>query len=137
MTKATNTTSVFELSNITDTNEHDLPDTDGDDKASAEEPYDVRSEDRAAVYVTNLSDQSLTARLERANSLDQEFNEPADDVTGVSVAANGQDGDTVILAADPDIPLAYLRIVISYDTAPSGSDPSLRATYQSDRNGDS
>lgn len=133
--KATNDSSVFELSNITDTNEHDLPDTDGDDKATAQDPYDARGEDRAAVYITNLSDQSLTARLERANGLDADFSEPADDVTGVSVAANGNDGDTVILASDPDVPLAYLRVVVSYDAIPTGSDPSLRATYQTDRNG--
>lgn len=135
MTKATNETSIFELSNITDTNEHDLPDTDGDDKASAQEPYDVRGEDTAAVVVTNLSDQPLTARLERANSLDEDFSEPFDDTTGVSVAATGNDGDTKVIAANPDVPLAFARLVISFDTAPTGSDPSLRATYQSDRRG--
>lgn len=133
--KATNDKSEFTLSNITDTNEHDLPDTDGDDKAEAQSPYDVRGEDSAAVIVTNLSDQPLTARLERASSLDEEFSEPFDDTTGVSVAATGNDGDTKAIAANPDVPLAYLRLVISFDAAPTGSDPSLRATYQSDQRG--
>jgi len=133
MPKATNDKSVFTLSNITDTNEHDLPDTDGDDKAEAQESYDVRGQDTGAVYVTNLSDQSLTARLERASSLDSDFSEPATDTSGVSVSASGNSGDAVIIAANPDVPLAYLRVVVSFDSAPSGSDPSLRVTYQSDR----
>lgn len=133
--KATNDKSEFTLSNITDTNEHDLPDTDGDDKASAQSPYDVRGEDTAAVVITNLSDQPLTARLERASSLDEAFNEPFDDTTGVSVSATGNDGDTKVIAADSDVPLAFMRIVISFDSAPTGSDPSLRATFQSDRGG--
>lgn len=131
MALAVNETSVFTLSSITDTNEHDLPDTDGDDKASAQDPYDVRGQDRAAVYVKNEADQALTARLERAHSLDESFTDPITDTSGVSVPS----GETKVIAADPDVPMGYLRLVISFDSAPSSTDPSVTARYQSDKYG--
>lgn len=126
MTHGVNDTSEFTLSGITDTDEHDLPDVDGSESA-----YDARTRDRAVVYLTNEADQALTARLERAHGLDEGFNKPAKDVTGVSIAS----GETKTLTADPDAPLAYLRVVLSFDSAPSSADPSVTARFQTDVNG--
>lgn len=127
MTHGVNETSIFTLSSITDTNEHDLPDVDG-----GEAPYDVRSEDRASVYIQNHADQPLTARLERSHGLEGDFaGEEVTDTGGVTVAA----GDTQAIAADPDFPLDFLRVVISFDTAPTSTDPSVTARYQADKRG--
>lgn len=126
-----NEKSVFTLSSITDINEHDLPDTDGDDKASAQDPYDVRTADRAGAIITNHGDQALTARLERAGALDENFGREFDDESGVAVPA----GETKAIVFDTGIPLAFARVVISFDSAPSSADPSVTVEYNADHNG--
>lgn len=127
----TNAKSVFTLASITDTNDHDLPDTDGDD-GDAQDPYDVRGADRAAAIVTNHGDQDLTARLERAGALDEGFAREYKDVEGVTVPSGG---GSKALAFDTDVPLAFARVVISYGTAPTSTDPSVTVEYNADHNG--
>lgn len=122
----TNTKSEYTISSITDTNEHDLPDTDGDDKSSSQTPWDSTDHEKLGVFITNFGDQSLTARLERSPTHDSSMTQPAVDTGSVSVPVN----DTSIISADNSVPLGYFRVVISFDTAPTSTDPSVMVRYQ-------
>lgn len=111
-----NSSDKFELS-ISDTNTHDLPDTDGDDSAGGDY-WDGRTAEYVAVYVTNNQDQPLTATLKRTP-------DPGaievDDVASVTVAA----GETEVLVANIDVPMARFRTVVDFDSAPSGNDDTV------------
>lgn len=112
-------TGRFEVSGITDTAEYDLPDLD------TQGPFERGKErDRCAVFVTNNGDTPLTARLERATNDDDAFEEAAVDVGGVPVLA----GETVVIRADPEVPMGLFRTVVSFDSAPT--DGSVVADYQ-------
>jgi hypothetical protein len=120
-----NTSDTFELS-ISDTNTHDLPDTDGDDSAGGGY-WDGRTAALVAAYVTNNQDQPLTATLKRTP-------DPGaievDDVASVTVAS----GETEVLVANIDVPMARFRTVVDFDTAPSGSnDTVVRYDWQRGR----
>lgn len=128
MAKATNDTSIFELT-IADTNEHDLPDVNGDD-TTGEPAYDVRGEDAIAAKVVNNQDQDATVRLEGTTFDDDGFAEPDEDVSGVTVTAGG---GTETLKTDT--PWSYVRVVVSFGTAPTGNNPT-KVVFSSDKRGD-
>jgi len=120
-----NTSDKFELS-ISDTTTHDLPDTDGDDSAGGDY-WDGRTAEYVAAYVTNNQDQPLTATLKRTPDPDAI---EVDDVASVTVAA----GETEVLVANIDVPMARFRTVVDFDTAPSGSnDTVVRYDWQRGR----
>lgn len=118
--------STYTLGGITDTNSHDLPDTDGDDKAESQGSFNGIYYDKLGVFITNHADTALTARLERSSTLDENMDMAATDIGSVSVPAGG----TEILSADETIPYGYFRVVFSYDTVPTSTDPSVTVHFQ-------
>jgi hypothetical protein len=114
-----NTTSEFSLS-ISDTSDHDLPDTNGDDESTAQDAYDARTHERLAATVINQQDAALDATLERADTTaDTDFYV---DVGSTTVSKNG---GVQTLAADPDVPLRRFRVVVTFQSSPSGTDDTI------------
>jgi hypothetical protein len=107
----------FSLS-ISDTNSHDLPDTDGDDSAGGDY-WDGRTADAVVAYVENNQDQSLTATLKRRPDPDSSVE--IADVESVSVASAG----TEALIATETAPMGQFRVEVSFDSAPSGSNDTV------------
>jgi len=99
---------------ISDTNTHDLPDTDGDDSAGGEY-WDGRTAGGVVAYVQNNQDQSLTATLKRRPDPDSSVE--IDDVESVSVAA----GESEALVANTNAPMGQFRVTVAFGTAPSGT----------------
>lgn len=111
-----NSEAVFSLA-VSDTNEHDLPDVDGDDSDGGD-GYNAVDERALATKIVNNQDQDATARLEGATQEDAGFSEPITVVDSVTVSAGG---GLAVLSADPDVPLDWYRVVVSFGTAPSGA----------------
>lgn len=118
-----NSERVFTLT-VSDTNEHDLPDVDGDDSAGGD-PFSTEAGGKVAVKVHNEHGQDATARLEATNLDDSGFTKAETVVGNVTVAANG---GTETLVGDHDAPFDWYRVVVSYATAPSDGD-SVEAAY--------
>lgn len=109
----------FTLS-ISDTNDHDFPDVDGDD-GTAGSAYNVGSGEEVVAKVVNNQDQSLTARLEGAFASDHDsFSENNNIVSGVSVSSGGGTSSLVWRQSN-DGNYHQLRVVVSFGTAPSGN----------------
>ena len=120
-----NSADKFNLS-ISDTNTHDLPDTDGDDSAGGDY-WDGRGGRHVAAYVTNNQDEELTATLKRTPDPDAI---EVDDVASVTVAS----GETEVLVADVDVPMARFRTTVSFSAAPSGTnDTVVRYDWERER----
>lgn len=113
---------------ISDANEHDLPDVDGDDTAGGE-GYRIGSAEAVNATIINNQDQSLTARLEAVGARDKgSFNEPNKLVEGVNVAAasGGTPGVQALKwSNDDDGSYAELRVVLSFDSNPSGNNDTV------------
>jgi hypothetical protein len=110
-----NSETVFSLA-VSDTNEHDLPDVDGDDSDGGD-GYNAVDARAIATKVVNNQDQDASARLEGATHEDGSFSEAVTVVSSVTVSSGG---GVAVLSADPDVPLDWYRVVVSFDTAPSG-----------------
>lgn len=117
---------LYTVSNITDTNSHDLPDLDGGDVGTQQAPFDARLRDGLGVFITNHGDQPLTASLERSSSTDPDMDRGAVDTGGVTVPA----GDTKIISAVDSFDLGFFRVVFSFDSIPSSADPSVTVEFQ-------
>jgi hypothetical protein len=126
MSRGTNETSVFS-GTFSDTNDHYLPDT----TAADTEGYDVRTKERTSVVVTNDQDQDATVDLEGSAFNDKGMAD-AGSLLGstVTVAA----GSTEIVSVPIEAAPAFLRLKVSFATAPTGNNP-ITATYQSDESG--
>jgi len=111
-----NSADTFALS-ISDTTTHDLPDTDGDDSGGGDY-WDGRTARLVAVYVTNNQDQSLTATLKRTPAPGEI---EVDDVAAVTVPA----GETQVLVAQTDVPMARFRTAVTFGSAPSGTNETV------------
>jgi len=110
-----NEETVFTLA-VSDTNEHDFPDVDGDDSGGGD-GYNAVDARAVATKVVNDQDQGATVRLEGATQEDRTFSEPVTVVDSVTVSSGG---GIAVLSADPDVPLDWYRVVVSFGTAPSG-----------------
>lgn len=107
---------------IEDQNEHDFPDTDGDDTANgphseAQDPIDVRVMGESLVKVTNDLTVAISGRLEATTTSDQgSFSDPVTlgSFSGVSA------GESTHLSVPAGEPWPALRAVVSADSAPSG-----------------
>jgi hypothetical protein len=114
-----NSADEFRLS-ISDTNNHDLPDTDGDDSAGGGYWNGVTAE-RVAAYVENNQDQELTATLKREPVIGGDLGPEVDDTAGVTIAS----GDAEVLLADKRAPMGAFRVVVSFSSAPSGTNDTV------------
>jgi hypothetical protein len=114
-----NSDSEFSLS-ISDTNAHDLPDTDGDDSAGGD-GFDARTAEFVAAFVQNNQDEPLTATLKR--SPDPSSPIEIDDVKDIAVAA----GDTEGLVGNVRAPHGVFRVTVKFDAAPSGQSDTVVA----------
>lgn len=124
-----NTEHIFTIS-VTDTNNHDLPDTDGDDSDGGD-PFSGEYHDRLAAKVHNGQDQDATASLEATHYEDGSFAHAETLVSGVTV---GSGGGVETLIADTDAPFDSYRVVISFGTAPTGNND-VEVAYMTDHEG--
>jgi hypothetical protein len=124
--RAVNSQSVFEIE-PRDTNDHDLPDTDGDDD-TAGDPIDAQTRDRVGVKVVNTTGKQATVQLEAATFDDPGFDEPVQLSSDKTAAAGGQ----AQITQDPS-PYAFYRVVVSFSTAPA--DGGVKAVFTSDIDG--
>lgn len=108
-----NSADEFSLS-ISDTDTHDLPDTDGDDSAGGDYWYG-RTARHVVAYVQNGQDQDLTATLKRKPKPNSSVE--IDDVASVTVAAD----ETEALIANGNAPMGAFRVEVTFATAPSGT----------------
>lgn len=120
----TNDTSVFTVS-VADTSNHYLPDT----SAADVEGYDVRTRDRKAVLVVNDQDQDASVTLQGAAFDDPDFADPVD--LGGAKTASAGGGSALVSTSEP---LAYLRVLVTFATAPTGNS-SVTAKFHADNNG--
>lgn len=125
MALGVNSTSVFNVT-VTDTNNHYLPDT-----AGGAEGYDVRQRDDETVVVTNDEDQDATVQLQGA-AFDDPGMADAFNIGSSKTAAAG--GGTVQVSVPDDVHAAYLRVQISFATAPTGNND-VTAKFQTDSAG--
>lgn len=124
MSRGVNETSVFSGS-FSDTNEHFLPDT----TAADTEGYDVRAKDSMLVKVVNNQDQDATVSIDGSTFEDAGMSEADEAVGSATVSANG--GTETFVTSDP---WSYLRAVVTFATAPTGSG-SIKAVFQADETG--
>lgn len=109
-----NSAKKFELS-INDANEHDLPDTDGDD-SSGGDGFDARTAEDAVAYLANNQDKTVTATLLRKPDLSSSIE--VVDVDSIPV----ESGDTVSLVPFESAPHGIYRVVVQFADVPSGND---------------
>lgn len=122
---------------IGDTNEHDFPDTDGDDESTAQDPIDHRKYGAALVKITNDLTVAISGRLEgttTSDSWDPNGTTFADPVTLGSFSGLGA-GESTYLAVPPREPFPALRAVVSADSSPSGGN-SVTAEWEKKHGGD-
>lgn len=108
---------------ISDTNEHDFPDTDGDD-GTAGSGFNIGSAKHVQAKIVNNQDQDLTARLEATTPTDRDsFSEPNKIIESVTVSSGGGADGTEALywSLENDGSYSQLRVVVSFSTAPSGT----------------
>ncbi|WP_435175645.1 hypothetical protein [Halorussus sp. AFM4] len=117
---------TFTLS-ITDTNTHDLPNTDGDDSGAATnnggEGLQVDREKTQLVKVVNTHDQDLTVNLRGSTHDDAGMAEDVQDSGGKTASASGG-----VAYFKTDAPWDYLRVTVSAATAPTAGD--VTAVFQ-------
>lgn len=112
---------------IGDQNEHDLPDTDGDDTANgphseAQNPIDSRTYGRTVVKITNDLTVAISGRLEATTSSDSWGSSGsvfADPVTIDSFSGLAA-GESTYLSLPVSEPFPALRTVVSAGSAPAG-----------------
>lgn len=126
MTHGVNETSIFS-GTFSDTSTHYLPDT----TAADTDGYDVRTRDTASVVVINNQDQDASVSLETSAFDDPGMADAGEIVAAKTVAANG---GVEILSVPKEVSAAYLRVAVSFATAPSGTNP-IEAKYQTDASG--
>lgn len=124
--RAVNSQAVFEIE-PRDTNDHDLPDTDGDDD-TAGDGYDARTRDRVGVKVVNTTGQQATIDLQATTFDDPDFSDPVTLTSGKTATADGQ----AQITEDPS-PYAYHRVVVSFSSAPGAG--SVKAVFTTDIDG--
>ena len=114
---------------IEDQDEHDFPDTDGDDTDAgphdeAQDPIDSRTYGRIVAKVTNNLSVAISGRLEATTSSDSwgadgaVFGDPVDVDTFSGLAA----GDSTYVVLDIETPLPAVRVVLSADADPGAGD---------------
>lgn len=109
---------------ISDTNDHDIPDVDGDD-TSGGSGYNVGSAEYVVAKVVNNQDQNLTARLEATTPADRDsFSEANNIVESVTVSSSGG-VESLVWREDEDGDYSQLRIVVSFGSSPSGSNDTV------------
>lgn len=115
-----NSAKKFELS-ISDTNTHDLPDTDGDDASDGVggTGFDARTAQYVAAYVQNNQDAELTATLKRTPDLKSDIE--VEDVEPVTVAP----GDSTVLVAFENAPHGIYRVIVEFTSAPTGTNKTV------------
>lgn len=125
-----NSENIFTLS-VTDINNHDLPDTDGDDSAGGD-AFTTEGVDRIAAKVHNAQDQDATVSLEATHWEDTDFAHAETLVSGVTVSAGG---GVETLVGDSSVPFDWYRVIVSFGTAPTGNSE-IEVAYLIDDNGD-
>lgn len=112
---------------IGDQNEHDFPDTDGDDTGNgphseAQNPIDTRTYGRNVVKISNDLTVAISGRLEATTSSDSWGSDSsafADPVTVESFSGLAA-GETTHLVLPVGEPFPAIRAVVSADSAPAG-----------------
>lgn len=113
----------FTLS-ISDTNEHDFPDVDGDDTAGGE-GYRIGSADEVNATVINNQDQDATVRLEATGPRDKgSFSESNTLVSSITVSSGGG-VESLYWSNENDGSYAELRVVVSFSSSPSGNSDTI------------